>query len=59
MKKTYISPEILLCNVELRQSMLADSAKGTSVFDNDADPGLETLSRRSNSIWDDDDEEDF
>lgn len=58
MKKTYISPMTQLHTIALQSQLLAGSAKGNSVFDDEADPTLGTLSRRGCSIWDDEEEED-
>lgn len=45
--------------VQMEQQLMAGSAVGTTVYVDDANPELETLSRRHTSVWGDDEEEDF
>lgn len=58
MKKTYITPNVLVTKLTMGISLLAGSAQGRNVYtETNADPSKPTLSRRRNSVWDDD--EDF
>ena len=59
MKKTYISPLTEICDVMVENLLQVGSTKGTSVFNDDANPNYDVLSRRSHSLWDDDEEEDY
>ena len=60
MKKIYINPEINLVSVKV-QVMQAASPSGEGKFDPNETPqdpaGFD--SRRSNNVWDEEDEEDF
>ena len=59
MKKTYITPNVLVYKLTMESSLLAGSAQGRNVYtETNADPAIPTLSRRRNSVWDDE-EEDF
>lgn len=56
MKKTYIQPQAFIEEAEL-EIILAGSAQGVTVYEDVyADPNSTVLSRRSNSVWDDDEE---
>lgn len=59
MKKTYQQPQAFI-TVLAPQTIMAGSAKGTSVFDQDASAENTVLTRHFNSLWEDDeDEEDW
>ena len=54
MKKTYSTPETIITAVSVQHQLLAGSANGAAVTEENADPTLETLSRRRTfSIWED------
>ena len=58
MKKTYITPNVLVYKLTMESSLLAGSAQGDNVYSGtNADPSKPILSRRRNSVWDED--EDF
>lgn len=57
MKKTYNSPKAIITHINGCHHLLAGSTKGTSVYGANADSKYETLSRKSNFSWDDDDED--
>jgi len=52
MKKTYLSPNTTILVIEVQQ-VIAASPAGTDVKDGGASSDYETLSRRSISVWDD------
>lgn len=54
MKKTYKSPNTVVCRVVARHRLMGGSAYGTGVKGS-ANSKYETLSRR-NSVWEDDEE---
>ena len=56
MKKTYISPEVLIQKVILQQ-MIATSDPVVQTKDEDADENGEVLSRRRRNDWEDEYEE--
>lgn len=59
MKKTYITPNVLVTKLTMGSSLLTGSAQGRNVYTGtNADPSKPTLSRRRHSLWDDE-EEDF
>ncbi|MBR0049997.1 MAG: hypothetical protein IJP74_11900 [Prevotella sp.] len=57
MKKTYQQPMTIIVNVK-PHLMLGESAAGTTVYsETSASSGTEVLSRRQNSVWDDEEDE--
>ncbi len=60
MKKTYQKPEMLIARLAT-QGIIADSgAKGTTVYDDTADPSKPSLSRRRRrNQWDDEEDEEW
>ena len=56
MKKTYISPEILIQKIELQQMIATSGDPVVQTKDEDANETGEVLSRRRND-WDDEEED--
>ena len=55
MKKTYISPEILIQKIELQQMIAASGDPVVQTKDKEADESGEVLSRRND--WDDEEDD--
>lgn len=57
MKKAYITPDILKYKVAIRPLMTGSETTVNVSSENYVEGSMTDLSRRSDSLWDDDDEE--
>ena len=57
MKKEYMSPQAIVVKIQT-QKMIAQSANGVTIMSGDAD-NSDALGRGGNSLWDDDEDEDY
>jgi len=57
MKKEYMSPQAIVVKIHT-QKMIAQSANGVTIMSGNADDS-DALGRGGNSLWDDEEDEDY